>query len=138
MKIRLMKQSDFPAAYKLWQYAGLKLRARQKERKEALTMIKGNKSACFIAEGKAEIVGTVFGAFNGRRGWIYHLVVHPNYQRKGYGSILMQKAEKALKKLGASRVLLGVWMEDKEVLPFYQKNGYFVIDDSYFLVKDLE
>lgn len=101
-------------------------------------MMKMNKSACFVMEDKNRIIGTVFGAFNGRRGWIYHLVVHPKYQRKGYGSILIQKAEKALKKMGASRVLLGVWMEDKEVFPFYQKKGYFLIDDSYFFVKDLE
>lgn len=138
MKTRNMDPSDFPKLLKLWQEAGLKLRPVGQEKKEALSMMQMNKSACFVMGNRRKLVGSVFGAFNGRRGWIYHLVVHPKYQRKGFGSILMQKAEKALKKMGASRVLLGVWMEDKEVLPFYRKNGYLLIDDSYFFVKDLE
>lgn len=132
-----MKPSDFPATYKLWQHAGLKLRARKKEKKEAIAMIKRNKSACFVAEDKGEIVGSVFGAFNGRRGWIYHLVTHPKYQKKGYGSMLLRRAEEALRRLGATKILLGVWLSDKKVLNFYQKRGYNIMDDSYVLVKDL-
>lgn len=89
-------------------------------------------------EDKGEVVGSVFGAFNGRRGWVYHLVIHPKYQRKGYGSILIQRAEKALKKIGATRVLLGIWKSDKWLLSFYSKNGYCAFDDSIFLFKDLE
>ena len=121
MKTRLIQPSDFPKMYKLWQTAGLKIKSFQIEKKEALSIIKKNTSSCFILEHDRKIIGNVFGAFNGRRGWIYHLVIHPKYQRRGYGSILLQKAEKALYTMGTTRVLLGVWMSDKKYYRFIKK-----------------
>lgn len=137
MKIRVMKIEDFEEMYALWEEAGLGVNEFENEKDHTKLMIKINPLSNFVAVEDAKIVGSIFGTFNGRRGWIYHLAVHPNFQKKGLGSLLIKKAEKTLKKMGAKRVLLGVDKSNLEVLKFYKKFGYEKMNDAIFLGKNL-
>lgn len=137
MKIRSMKLSDIKHAYQLWKKAGLNVVSYEREKLEVSNILKLNPTVCYVLEDENNLVGTVLGAYNGRRGWIYHLAVHSSYQKKGYGSKLLQKTEKALAKLGATKILLGVSLNNNEILNFYQKRDFSIMDDSYVLVKDL-
>ncbi|MDP3732906.1 MAG: GNAT family N-acetyltransferase, partial [Candidatus Daviesbacteria bacterium] len=100
-------------------------------------VIKLNPYSNFIAIKEGKIIGTVFGAFNGWRGWVYHLAIDPFFQKKGLGSLLLQKAEQALKKAGAKRVLLGVKKLNGKALAFYKKQGYIKVNDAIWMGKDL-
>src|SRR3990172_10035811 len=102
MKIRLMQQSDFLNVYALLKKVGLSLGSKEREIYEFNLINKLNPKSCFIAEEKTKIIGAVFGAFNGKRGWIYHLAVIPSYQKKGIGSLLLKEAEESLEKMGAT------------------------------------
>lgn len=135
MKIRNMRLSDIKSAYQLWEKVGVSVVSFKREKLEVSQVLELNQTTCFVLEDGNKIVGTVLGAFNGRRGWIYHLAIDPECQRRGYGSILLAKSEEALKNLGATKILLGVWLTDKEVLNYYKKRGYNIMNDSYTLVK---
>lgn len=132
-----MKIIDIKKAYQLWKKAGLNVASYKREKVEVSNVLRINSSSCFVLEDKSKIIGTILGTFNGRRGWIYHLVIDPKFQKNGYGSMLLQKSEKALKNLGATKIILGVWLNDNEVLNYYQKRGYSIMDDSLTLQKDL-
>lgn len=138
MKIRLMKIEDFNEIYSLWKKAGLNLADYEVERADTKLTIKLNPSSCLVFSHGNQIIGAVLGTFNGIRGWIYHLAIQPNYQNKGLGSLLLEKTEAALKKLGAKRILLGVSINNLEVLEFYAKHNYVQVDDAITLGKDLE
>jgi GNAT superfamily N-acetyltransferase len=58
--------------------------------------------ACF----KDQIVGAVLASFDGVRGWIYHLAVHPSARRKGTATRLMRAAEEGLKAFGCPKINL--------------------------------
>lgn len=79
-----------------------------------------------MAEAEGEIVGTVVAGFDGVRGWIYHLGVHPRAQRKGIATRLMKTAEDALGRLGCPKVNLQVRMNNAAVVAFYRTIGYEV------------
>lgn len=100
-------------------------------------MVMFNSTSNFVAFSEKQILGTVFGSFNGRRAWIYHLAVHPVFQNKGIGSLLLKKAEEALKKTGAKRVCLWVDTFNLKVLPFYKKYGYSEMKDVICLAKNI-
>jgi ribosomal protein S18 acetylase RimI-like enzyme len=50
-----------------------------------------------VAVEDDKVVGTVFIIYDPWDSFVYHLGVHPNYQRRGIGSALMEEAEKRLK-----------------------------------------
>ncbi|CAI9389101.1 tRNA(Met) cytidine acetyltransferase TmcA [Bacillus sp. T2.9-1] len=52
---------------------------------------------------------------------ILGIAVHPNYQRKGIASILLKKLEKIAAK--GERLSITLTCR-KELIPFYEKNGY--------------
>lgn len=56
-------------------------------------------------------------------GMIWHIAVHPDFQRKGIGAQLLLAAEQKLKKLGIFE--LEAWTRDDPwVNEWYQKNGF--------------
>lgn len=138
MKIKTMKLKDFNSMYSLWKKVkGLSVGNLKDEKKEVSQIIKLSPLSNFVVVDSGKIIGTVLAIFNGRRGWVYHLAVHPDYQNRGLGSLLLRKAEKVLKKAGAKRVLLGVKESNSKALSFYKKYGYKKIQRTIFLGKDL-
>jgi ribosomal protein S18 acetylase RimI-like enzyme len=78
----------------------------------------------FVAHTNGRIVGTVLAGFDGVRGWVYHLAVHPGARRKGIASNLMKMAEEALRNLGCPKVNLQVRVENAAAVAFYRTLGY--------------
>ena len=72
------------------------------------------------------IVGTVLAGYDGCRGWIYHLAVHPDHQRAGFGRRIMEVAETSLRQLGCPKINLQVRAENSGVVRFYESLGYSV------------
>ena len=132
-----MTVKNFDEIYGLWKEAGLHLADYETEKDEASQMIKLNPQSCLIMfEGK-KIIGSVFGTFNGRRAWIYHLAIHPQFQKNGLGKLLRIEVSKALKKVGAKRIFLFVDKSNLKVMGFYKKLGYNLIDDSVLMGENI-
>ncbi len=137
MLVSKMSVKNFNLIHDLWKEVGLKVSEIQEEKEEAKLILRLNSSSSFEAYSKGKLVGTILGIFNGRRGWIYHLAVHPDFQKKGIGSLLLQKTEAAFKELGAKRILLWVKKDNLGVTNFYQKHGYSSVDDAIVMGKNL-
>jgi ribosomal protein S18 acetylase RimI-like enzyme len=74
--------------------------------------------------------------FEGHRGWVNYLAVHPDHQRRGHGHALMQAAEQALLNMGCPKLNLQVRSSNADVLAFYRHIGY-VQDDVVSLGRRL-
>lgn len=135
--MRKVKLSDFEQIFSLWEKAGLSLASKQIEFYDFQNILKLKSSSCFVLTDKQDIVGCILGTFNGRRGWIYHLAVHPSYQHLGLGSLLLNAVEKELKKKGAHKINLGVTFTNLKVIPFYEKSGFTIMTDALYLTKIL-
>jgi ribosomal protein S18 acetylase RimI-like enzyme len=79
-----------------------------------------------VAEVDGEVVGTVMGGYDGHRGWVYAVAVQPQSQRRGIGSALVRRVEKALAERGCWKVNLQVRASNAAVIAFYEKLGYTV------------
>jgi ribosomal protein S18 acetylase RimI-like enzyme len=84
-----------------------------------------------------KIVATVMAGYEGHRGWINYLAVHPDHQRSGIGSRMMDKAEKRLRAAGCPKINLQVRRTNTKVSEFYKKIGY-TLDDVISFGKHLE
>ena len=87
-----------------------------------------------VAELEKEIIGTVIGAFDGRRGMIYHLAVHKDFRGQGIGAILLSEVEQRLQAKGCLNCLLHVLDDNTEAIQFYKNKGWrHAIEDEVFV-----
>ena len=64
--------------------------------------------------------------YDGHRGWIYSMAVHPDHRMQGIGTALLAFAEKKLSSLGCVKINLQIMEGNEDVRRFYQTNGYAV------------
>jgi ribosomal protein S18 acetylase RimI-like enzyme len=77
-----------------------------------------------VAVADDAVVGAVMGAYDGRRGWIYHLAVSPSMQSQGLGSKLVDRLESRMAKAGVRKINLQVRADNLGVVDFYTRVGY--------------
>lgn len=77
-----------------------------------------------VATRDGQVIGTVMAGYDGVRGWIHHLAVHPSARRTGVASRLMAHAERALGALGCPKVNLQVRADNVAVTALYRRLGY--------------
>ena len=70
------------------------------------------------------VIGSVVAGYEGHRGWINYLAVSPDFQRRGYGRKLVEKATEELKKLGCPKINLQVRKTNDKVIEFYKHLGF--------------
>jgi ribosomal protein S18 acetylase RimI-like enzyme len=127
--IRAFTPEDYDAVVSLWRDSGLTIKASDTlpELKKLLALV-GNVFLVSEVDGgderRPEIVGTVIGAWDGRRAWIYHLAVKPLARRRRIGSELMRTVEQALRNQGATKINLLVEPGNREAAAFYRALGY--------------
>ncbi len=90
-----------------------------------------------VLEDDGQLIGSAMVGYEGHRGWINYLAVHPDRQRQGLGRLLMAEAESRLRDLGCAKVNLQVRRSNEAATEFYQRIGY-AIDDVISLGKRLE
>lgn len=80
----------------------------------------------FVAVDATEIIGTIMAGYDGHRGWLYSVAVHPKKRLGGLGTLLVRHAEKALADLGCMKVNLQLLDTNHATAAFYQSVGYSV------------
>lgn len=97
MRIRSMQIADYDAVIALWERAGLSYEPQGRDSFSAISrQLQAFGHLMFVAEADGQIIGTVFGSHDGRKGWINRLAVDPRYRRQGLAQQLVQRAEEAL------------------------------------------
>ena len=82
----------------------------------------------YVAVLDEKIVGTAMSGFDGHRGWVYYVSVHPEYRRRGIGTDLMKIVESTLVEYGCPKLNLQIRADNAEVQSFYESLGYRVED----------
>jgi len=71
-----------------------------------------------------KLISSIMIGYEGHRGWINYLAVSPPFQNRGYGKLLVDKAEDILRKMGCLKINLQVREHNSSVIRFYEKLGY--------------
>ncbi|HSG71177.1 MAG TPA: GNAT family acetyltransferase, partial [Planctomycetaceae bacterium] len=74
------------------------------------------------------IVATTMAGFDGHRGWLHLVAVHPDYRKRGIGRELMLETERRIREIGCSKVNLQVRSSNLGVVEFYERLGYTTED----------
>ena len=122
-QIRLYTPTDELAVINLWHTCKL-LRPWNNPWQDIARKLTEDASLFFIAEQASRVIGSCMAGYDGHRGWIYYLAVHPEYQKQGIAKRLMDYAEDALRAQGCPKVELMVRSTNVPVVEFYEAIGY--------------
>jgi ribosomal protein S18 acetylase RimI-like enzyme len=115
---------DYAVVFHLWSTAGAGVRVGDSDTSDEIRKILERDPDLFLlAEAEGQIVGTVLGGFDGRRGLVYHLAVRQDYRNQGAASALMAELETRLRSKGCLKYYLLVTVENEEAIRFYEKHG---------------
>ena len=131
--------SDYESVYKLWESIEKGVRVgRSDTLVEIEKKITRDPDLFLIAELDGNIIGSVIGGFDGRRGLIYHLAVAAAFRGKGIGSCLMDEVESRLRTKGCLKCYLLVTNDNTEVEDYYQHHGWQHMDYIHLYGKELQ
>jgi ribosomal protein S18 acetylase RimI-like enzyme len=123
MNIRPLHKSEIPIVLRLWKDADSSPSIT--DNVETISGILGREHAAFyVAEIEGAIVGSVIATFDGWRGIVYRLAVHPSRQRKGIARELMRKVEDTFREWGVLRVIAIVDTSRAPAMNFWKASGY--------------
>lgn len=123
--IREFAWSDYDAVVAVWSATGRDVVPRA----ELAAKLARDPELFLVAESAGAVVAVVMGTYDGRRGWIFRLAVHPAHRRAGIATRLVAELESRFRKLGCPRVNLMVMPYNVEGLRFWQALGYLPVPD---------
>ncbi len=133
--IRVFAAHDEAALVALWSECGL-TRPWNDPRQDIARKLALQPELLAVACVGATLVGSVMVGYEGHRGWVNYLAVHPAHRQRGLGRALMAWAEARLLERGCPKVNLQVRTGNDSVLAFYARIGY-ATDDVVGLGKRL-
>lgn len=129
---------DYFGVIELWRRSGPGVNVgRSDTAQEIEKKLSRDPDLFLVAEIEQQIVGTIIGGFDGRRGIMYHLAVAEPFRNRGIGEQLMQELENRLRAKGCLRCYLMVVEGNPEVVDFYLKRGFSHLP-VHTLAKDLQ
>ena len=78
----------------------------------------------FLLQKGDLILGSIMVGYDGHRGSVNYLSVHPDFQKKNLGRKLMEHSEDYLRSLGCPKLNLMVRTSNLPVIEFYDQLGY--------------
>ena len=115
----------YESVLKLWQLCeGVGLSSAD-SRDGIRVYLERNPGMSYVAmDDRDEVVGAVLGGHDGRRGYIHHLSVHPDFRRRGLAKRLVGKCLQALKGEGIQKCHIFIFNENIEGIKFWKNIGW--------------
>lgn len=136
---RSFSETDFPEILILWKLCGM----GGKERGDTAQTIQNcnkNGGEFIVLEqlSSGKIIGTSWMTRDGRRVYLHHFCIHPDFRSIGLGTLLGEESLKFIKKWG-EQVKLEVYKENKAAKRLYEKLGFFAFRDyDIYMIREVD
>ena len=129
VNIRFMQAGDYDAVLQLMQNTpGISLRDAD-SREATERYLARNPQMSFVAEAQGRVIACVMCGHDGRRGYLQHLLVLPDYRRQGIAQALVERCLSALEQLGIHKCHLDVFKTNTHAAQYWQGQGWTLRTD---------
>jgi ribosomal protein S18 acetylase RimI-like enzyme len=87
-------------------------------------LLEKDQDSLIVACSGAEVVGSLVATWDGWRGNMYRLAVHPSFRRRGLARALVDEGERRLRAKGCRRVTALVVVDEDHAVEFWTAAGY--------------
>ena len=109
----------------LWEQAeGVGLHDHSDSREGIQCYLMRNPGLSFVARAGGTVVGAVLAGHDGRRGYLHHLTVHPDYRRLEIGRRLVDRCLGALQEAGIPKCHLFIFNDNVNGIAFWESVGW--------------
>ena len=127
--IRVMTPADYDAVLALMQNTpGISLRDAD-SREATERYLARNPEMSFVAEADGRVIACVMCGHDGRRGYLQHLLVLPDYRRQGIAQALVERCLAALEQLGIHKCHLDVFKTNTRAAQYWQSQCWTLRTD---------
>lgn len=129
--IRPMTIDDYEEIYAMWQITTKRALSSADERPQMERYLKRNEGLSQVAVVDGKIVGTVLAGHDGRRGFIHHMAVLPEYRRQHIGHALAETAIAQITAEGIEKTHIFCYQNNETGQKFWRDFGFVKRDDVY-------
>ena len=123
MEFRRATPNDAESIIRFWADSGASMLPAD-EVEQVRRAVVNPAAVLLLAEAENEIVGTLLGTFDGWRGNMYRLVVHPRRRRQGIGRELVRRVEDVFATWGVRRITALIEVDRPWAAAFWSAIGY--------------
>ena len=123
MLVRPYRTDDEESLVSLWQVCELTV-PWNNPHKDIARKLQVQPELFLVGILDSRLIATVMGGYDGHRGWINYLAVHPDFQGNGYGQEIMNSVETGLREMGCPKINLQIRTGNDKIEFFYQKLGF--------------
>ena len=123
MLVRPYRTDDEESLVSLWQVCELTV-PWNNPHKDIARKLQVQPELFLVGILDSRLIATVMGGYDGHRGWINYLAVHPDFQGNGYGQEIMNSVETGLREMGCPKINLQIRAGNNKIASFYQKLGF--------------
>mgnify|MGYP006306518897 CR=1 FL=1 len=124
VSIRPFRENDRQAVVQLWKRVFPDPPPHNDPDRDITRKLGVQRDLFLVAEEGNGILGTAMAGFDGHRGWVYYVAVHPEHRRRGVGAALMSSVERRMAASGCPKVNLQVRSSNLRAVSFYRHLGY--------------
>ncbi len=138
MPIRLRRFSleDYEDVINIWKQCKLSYKPFGRDRRDRIEKEMNRGIAIFIlAEDNHEIIGTILGTHDGRKGWINRLAVLPTYRNQGIARKLVKEVEKQLHEIGIDIITCLIEDSNPDSRKVFSQLEYIEYPGMHYLTK---
>ena len=128
MKIENFEMQYYHEVLELWKRAEIGVGSSD-TKDEIARILNRNPELFLIGKEEEKVVAVVIGTFDGRRGYVHHLAVDPDCQKKGYGKVIIDDLIERFRRKEVHKIHLFIEKYNKKVVDFYSKQGWEIRDD---------
>lgn len=142
MEIRAMTIEDYEEVFAMWQITTKRALSSADSRESIARYLNRNRGMSQVAVDNGKIVGTVLAGHDGRRGFIHHMAVLPQYRRHHIGKRLATTAIEKITDEGIEKTHIFCYRDNITGQKFWTDFGFEqredIFDFSYNNVKKNE
>ena len=131
MTVRELRPDECEGVLDLWKLVGPTPTVTDTV-KHLQDLIRRSGDLLLVAESSGRVVATVLGGWDGWRGHIYRLAVHPHHRRRGIARTLVGELELRLRNRGARRIY--ALSDTSEGILFWGASQYEATADKAFVL----
>jgi len=134
--LRRLTIADYDALINLWGDAGLPYRPLGRDTSEKIAREMARPETAFFGIFEdGTMTSSGLATYDGRKGWINRVAVHPDCRRRGLGAEIIVACEQFLDDIGAE--IIAVLIEDDNLpsMDLFQQHGYLFGEGIHYFSK---